>query len=189
MCGVAVTVAAVMTNILTACGTEKEGQAVETSASEEPVTLDWYVNYSWFATPWGENAVSKKITEETGVNINFITPIGNETEKLNALIASDTLPDFITLGYWEPQVNEMIEKDMVYALNELADDYDAYFWQVTDADVVNWYTLDDGNIYGYPCSTMTPKQLEEQDDITSNITFLSVFMAFIILNKSFNTFL
>lgn len=28
----------------------------------------------------GENAVSQKITEETGVNINFITPIGNETE-------------------------------------------------------------------------------------------------------------
>ena len=138
----------------------------------EPVTLDWYVNYSWFAIPWGENAVSQKITEETGVNINFITPIGNETEKLNALIASDSLPDLITLGYWEPQVNQMIEENMVYALNELADDYDAYFWQVTDADVVNWYTMDDGNIYGYPCSTVTPKQVKEHDDITSNQTFL-----------------
>ena len=49
----------------------------------------------------------------------------------------------------------MIEENMVYALNELADDYDAYFWQVTDADVVNWYTMDDGNIYGYPCYTKT----------------------------------
>lgn len=175
---------------MTACETGQEGQVTDISTeaeestqsdkdspawktyAKEPVTLDWYVNYSWFATPWGENAVSKKITEETGVNINFITPIGNETEKLNALIASDSLPDLITLGYWEPQVKEMIEGNMVYALNELADDYDAYFWQVTDADIVNWYTVDDGNIYGYPCSTITPKQLEEHDDITSNQTFL-----------------
>ena len=67
-------------------------------AKEDPVTLDWYVNYSWFATPWGENLVSKTITEETGVDVNFITPIGTETEKLNALIASDSLPDLITLG-------------------------------------------------------------------------------------------
>ena len=141
--GMAVTMTAGMTNVLTGCGAEREGQAVETSQVEdtsqgdedtpawkkyagEPVTLDWYVNYSWFAIPWGENAVSQKITEETGVNINFITPIGNETEKLNALIASDSLPDLITLGYWEPQVNQMIEENMVYALNELADDYDAY---------------------------------------------------------------
>ena len=187
--GMAVTMTAGMTNVLTGCGAEREGQAVETSQVEdtsqgdedtpawkkyagEPVTLDWYVNYSWFAIPWGENAVSQKITEETGVNINFITPIGNETEKLNALIASDSLPDLITLGYWEPQVNQMIEENMVYALNELADDYDAYFWQVTDADVVNWYTMDDGNIYGYPCSTVTPKQVKEHDDIISNQTFL-----------------
>lgn len=92
--GMAVTMTAGMTNVLTGCGAEREGQAVETSQVEdtsqgdedtpawkkyagEPVTLDWYVNYSWFAIPWGENAVSQKITEETGVNINFITPIGN----------------------------------------------------------------------------------------------------------------
>ena len=122
--GMAVTMTAGMTNVLTGCGAEREGQAVETSQVEdtsqgdedtpawkkyagEPVTLDWYVNYSWFAIPWGENAVSQKITEETGVNINFITPIGNETEKLNALIASDSLPDLITLGYWAFYMNKL----------------------------------------------------------------------------------
>ena len=84
---------------------------------DEPITLDWYINYSWFATPWGENLVSQTITEETGVSVNFITPMGNEEEKLNSLIASDKLPDIITLGYWETQIDEMIEKDMVYALN------------------------------------------------------------------------
>lgn len=138
----------------------------------EAVTFDWYVNYSWFTAGWGENMVSKKITEETGVSLRFITPGGNESEKLNALIASDSLPDFITLGWWEPQVNEMIDGGMVYALNELADRYDPYFYHVSNADVVNWYTREDGNIYGYPNSSFTAKDLEEQDRIGSNQAFL-----------------
>lgn len=159
----------------------KQGENQEVPAGEIPawmqyadeeITLDWYINYSWYVTPWGENLVSKTITEETGVNINFVTPIGNETEKLNALIASDTLPDLITLGYWEPQVEEIIAKDMVYALNELADEYDPYFWQVTDEAVINWYTKEDGNIYAYPNSSVSPQDLEENAGIGSNQTFL-----------------
>lgn len=150
----------------------EDGTAAWQKYTGEAVTFDWYVNYSWFTAGWGENAVSKKITEETGVSLRFITPSGNESEKLNALIAADSLPDFITLGWWEPQVNEMIDRDMVYALNELADRYDPYFYQVSDADVVNWYTKEDGNIYSYPNSSFTAKDLEEHDNIGSNQTFL-----------------
>lgn len=106
--------------------------------AEEEVTLDWYINFSWFCTGWGENLVSKTITEETGVSVNFITPMGNENEKLNALIASGALPDLITLGWWEPQVGELITGDMLYPLNELADTYDTYFWDVTNKTLVKW---------------------------------------------------
>lgn len=155
---------------------QEDGRCEEAPAwvcyADEPITFDWYINYSWFTSEWGENIVSKKITEETGVNINFITPSGNESEKLNALIAANSLPDFITLGWWETQTNEMIENDMVYALNELADSYDAYFWKVCDEDVVKWYTQEDGNIYGYPNSSFTAKDIEAHDDIASNQTFL-----------------
>lgn len=152
-------------------GTKEEEVPGWQKYADEDITLDWYVNYSWYATPWGENLVSKTITEETGVNINFITPIGNETEKLNALIASDTLPDLITIGWWEPHVNEMISKDMVYALNELADEYDPYFWQVANPVAVNWFTQEDGNVYAYPNSSIIPQDLEDYE-IRSNETFL-----------------
>ncbi|MDE6847672.1 MAG: extracellular solute-binding protein [Lachnospiraceae bacterium] len=143
-----------------------------TKYAGEPVTFDWYINYSWFTTGWGENVVSKKITEETGVSIRFITPSGNESEKLNTLIAANSLPDFITLGWWETQVDEMIDRDMVYALNELADEYDPYFYQVSDADAVKWYTQEDGNIYIYPNSSYSARDIEEHDNIGSNQTFL-----------------
>ena len=150
----------------------EEGMTAWQKYAGEEITFDWYVNYSWFTAGWGENVVSRKITEDTGVSIRFITPSGNESEKLNALMAADSLPDFITLGWWEPQVNEMIDGDMVYALNELADQYDPYFYQVSDADVVNWYTQEDGNIYSYPNSCFTAKDMEEHDNIGSNQTFL-----------------
>ncbi len=140
--------------------------------AEDKVTLDWYINYSWFSTPWGENLVSKTITEETGIDINFITPMGSEKEKFNALIASDTLPDIITIGWWENQVDQMIRDDMVWALNELADEYDYYFWRVADPTVMQWNTKSDGNVYYYQNSFYLPEDYQKRDDIGSNQTFL-----------------
>lgn len=157
--------------ILQGCKGEQE-QIKGEDVSEEDVTFNWYINYSWYNTGFGENLVSKKITEDTGVSINFVTPAGNEAERLESLISSDSLPDIITLGWWEDQVDVMIEKDMVYALNELADEYEPYFWQVTDEAVVDWYTRSNGNIYCYPNSTYTPEDYETHNNIGSNQTFL-----------------
>lgn len=139
---------------------------------EDRVTLEWYVNFSWFNTKWGGNAVSETISEKTGVDINFISPNGSETETLNALIAGDKLPDIVTLGWWEDQFSIIIDGGMAYALNELADEYDSYFWEVADEDRLAWYTRADGNVYCYPNSSYTPKNYEESDSISSNQTFL-----------------
>lgn len=142
------------------------------AAEQNPVTLNWYINYSWFTTDWGKNMVSKQITKDTGVNINFVTPAGNQEETINALVASDSLPDIVTLGWWETQINDMIKNKMVYALNELADQYDPYFYEVTDPTVVNWYSDENGDIYGYPNSAYTPEAVETHSNIGSNQTFL-----------------
>jgi putative aldouronate transport system substrate-binding protein len=139
---------------------------------DDKVDLTWYINYSWFTTPWGENLVSKTITEETGCNIEFIIPAGNEAEKLNSLIASDTLPDLITLGWYESQVSQIIEDGMVYALDELATEYDPYWYKVADEGRVGWFTKADGHIYGYPNSSFSPADYEKYDNIASNQTFL-----------------
>lgn len=135
------------------------------------VTLEWYVNYSWFNAVWGKNLVSQKITEQTGVNVAFDIPSGDESMKLETIIRSGSLPDLITLGWWEPQLDELIRGGYVYALNELADKYDAYFWDVTNPEIISWYTQDDGNVYCYPNSALTPSDLKEHDNIYSNQVF------------------
>ena len=103
-------------------------------SSEEPgtepgvVDLNWYINYSWFATVWGDSEVARAITDATGVSVHYQTPKGDESEKMDAMIAADTLPDLVTLGWSEKQNYDMIEKGQVWALNELADQYDPAFY-------------------------------------------------------------
>lgn len=142
------------------------------TAAEEPVQLDWYVNFSWYNTPWGGNAVSRAVTEKTGVDIHFVSPDGSESVTLDALIAGNKLPDLVTLGFWEPQLNEIIEGELAYALNELADTYDVSFWDVAKEDLLNWYTRADGNVYCYPNSAYTPGDYETETEVSSNQTFL-----------------
>lgn len=140
--------------------------------SEEIVDLSWYINFSWFNTEWGNNIVSKAITEKTKCNINFITPAGDPNEKLDSMIAADSLPDLITLGWWEPEIGQMINEKKVYALDELADEYDTYFYNVVNEQVVKWHTKEDGHLYGYPNSACSPSDYEKYDNLASNETFL-----------------
>lgn len=166
---------------LVACGGGNSRSAVGTDLSPDqpgwqadtsPVSLEWYIHFSWFPAQWGEgDALSAHITEKTGVDIDFIVPAGNEAEKLNTLIAGDQLPDLITLGWWEGQINEMIDGELVHPLNELAEQYDPYFFTVAVPARLGWYTQEDGNVYGYPNASFTPQDYENFD-LPSNQTFL-----------------
>jgi putative aldouronate transport system substrate-binding protein len=169
---------------VTACGKQTGGAsptAVIGSAdapgwkanAATPVQFDWYINFSWFTRQWGQSKVSKYITEKTGVDIRFIVPAGNEAERLNAMIAGNTLPDLITLGWGEGQVPMMIDAGLVEPLNKLAEQYDPYFFRVTDSDKISWYTQADGNLYGYPNASYTAQDYEKyRGKMTSNETFL-----------------
>ncbi len=148
---------------------DEPGWKLDTS----PITFDWYINFSWFAGKWGEDMVSKYVTEKTGVSLNIITPAGNEAEKMNTMIASGKLPDFITIGWWEDAVKKMIEGKLVLPLNELAENYDPYFFKVADPAKLEWYKQDDGNVYEYPNASSSPKDFERYKELKpSNQTFL-----------------
>lgn len=141
--------------------------------ANKPIKFDWYINFSWFARQWGQSKVSQYITKKTGVDINFIIPAGNESEKLNSMIAGDALPDLITLGWWEGQVGMMADAGLVEPLNKLAEQYDPFFFKVANPEKLGWYTRDDGNVYGYPNASYTPEDyVKYKGRLTSNETFL-----------------
>lgn len=146
---------------------DQPGWMVDTS----PIEFDWYLHFSWFGNQWGVDPTSQYITEKTGVDINFIVPAGSEAEKLNALIAADQLPDIITLGWWESQVVDMIDGELVYALDELAEKYDPYFFNVASPARLGWYTREDGHVYGYPNASYAPEHYDIFD-IPANRAFM-----------------
>lgn len=154
-----------LTCMFTGCG---EDEADNSNTTE----LSWYINFSWFSTNWGENLVSKEITKKTGCSIDFIVPTGNPSEKLDSMIDSETLPDILTLGWWEPQVAQMINNKDVYALDELADQYDTYFYNVTDKQIVKWHSSSDGHLYKYPNSAYSPEDYKIHKSLSSNEAFL-----------------
>jgi putative aldouronate transport system substrate-binding protein len=152
-----------------ALSADEPGWKVDTS----PITFDWYVNFSWFAHKWGDDVVSKYVTDKTGVSVNFISPAGNEAEKMNTMIASGQLPDFITIGWWEDAVKKMIEGELVLPLNELAEQYDPYFFKVADSAKIDWYKQENGNTYGYPNASSSPEDFDRYKELKpSNQTFL-----------------
>ncbi|WP_239633705.1 extracellular solute-binding protein [Paenibacillus sp. H1-7] len=138
-----------------------------------PITFNWYINFDWFKSKWGGNAVSDYITKKTGVSLNFIVPAGDASEKLNTMMAARSLPDFITLGWYEDAVLKMIKGDMVLPLNELAEQYDPFFFKVADPVKLSWYTQADGNVYGYPNASSSPADYQKYGQLfTSNQTFV-----------------
>ena len=64
------------------CAAETAPTPSQPAGGPERVDLKWYVNFSWYNTPWGGNAVSEAISEKTGVDITFVSPAGSETETL-----------------------------------------------------------------------------------------------------------
>lgn len=174
--GVALALCAAMTmSMLAGCGNaaktgEGELPAAKTEAKAgepgwkddtDPITLDWYVNYSWYTGMWDTGEFSQYMEKKTGVKVNFIVPSGSESEKLNTMIAGDTLPDIITLEAGDPAVAEMVQAGLLYPLNDLADKYDPYFYDVTSEQTMNWFAQEDGKTYGYPNASISPDQYDE----------------------------
>ncbi len=159
---------------------EKIDSTVNNNYTEEewkldttPITFDWYIDFSWFQTKWGTNPVSKYVTDKTGVNLNLITPSGDETEKLNSMIETGKLPDFITLSSQDYGYKRIIQNGLALSLDKLSEQYDTYFMKVADKQKLEWYRQNDGHIYCYPnfSSPMTDFK-DYKEEKPSNQAFL-----------------
>lgn len=138
-----------------------------------PITFNWYINYSWFNTRWGNNLVSKNVTKKTGVNINFINPSGDESEKLDAMIDTGDLPDLITLSPFDDEYQNIIKNKLALPLDKLAEKYDTYFIKIADKQKMEWYRQPDGYVYCYPnYSVPISNTGDNTEKYPSNQTFL-----------------
>lgn len=88
------------------------------------------------------------------------------------MMTSGQLPDLISMGSWETAVKKLWEGDHVFALNELADQYDPYFYKVAGDGTLKWYRQENGNTYGVPNDSYSPNLMHETGMTAANQTFL-----------------
>ena len=100
--------------------------------------------------------MTKKIQEDMNIEVEFIS--GND-ENLNTMLASGDLPDIMTFDKNNKAAQEA--EKFALPLNVLSEKYDPYFLaEATKPETVNWYTQEDGNIYGYPSFSTTVADYE-----------------------------
>lgn len=127
--------------------------------TKENTTLTWYVNAEWWNTDWGNDVVTKKIKEDMKVDIEFL--VGDDT-KLNTFFAGGDMPDIITVFDANSTVAQKADT-WAYALQDLADNYDPYFYQVASDQTLSWFAMDDGKTYGYPDYSNTQEDYDGGD--------------------------
>lgn len=137
-----------------------------------PVNLTWFVGAEWYGHTWGESLTSKYVTQKTGVNIEFEVSTGEPSEILSRMLTTGSLPDLITIGSWESAVNKLRESNNIYALDELANQYDPYFYKVAGDGALQWYRQEDGHTYVIPNDAYSPEQMRSTGLTGANQTFL-----------------
>jgi putative aldouronate transport system substrate-binding protein len=156
-------------------GTDKENGS-EGNTSDEIVTVDWYVDLPWWqwnGNSFGDDLTSQIIMEKTGVKINFIVPASDGGEQLSSMIASDTLPDIMTLeGWWSSDARmltyQMATEDYIWAYNDLIEQYAPEMKDVIRQDVFDWYAESDGKTYLLPNYAYSKEDLKEGEQLVPN---------------------
>jgi len=125
--------------------------------TDHSAKLKWYVNFDWYAQPgWGADTVTRKIKEDMNIDVEIVS--GNN-ENLTTMLAGGDLPDLITFDKNLPEAADAPK--FALPLNELAEKYDPYFLEhAAKKETLKWYTLEDGNIYGYPSFSTTEADYE-----------------------------
>lgn len=155
-------------------GTKETGE--QTAKPEETVEVDWYVDlpwWTWTGAGFGEDLTSKIILEKTGVKINFIVPASDSGEQLTSMIASDTMPDIITVeGWWSNRTRmltyQLATEDYIWAYNDLMEQYAPEMKEVIRQDVFDWYAEADGKTYLLPNYAYSSEDLEKGEQLIPN---------------------
>lgn len=121
--------------------------------------LTWYVNAEWWNTEYGKDLITKKVKEDLNLDLEFI--VGDDT-KLNTYFAGGDMPDIITIFDSNSSVARKAES-WALPIQDLADKYDPYFYDVAREDTLNWYKMSDGKTYGYPDYSNTEEDFESGD--------------------------
>lgn len=129
---------------------EKSGDGEQGEYRKEPVTLTAFVNSVMMPSDWkwGDDPVSRKITEETGVTVDISYATTTDNMELNTMLASgEKLPDFIITAANGPVRPLLVDQGFVLPYNDLIEKYAPHLNQIMPKNMDKIYTESDGKFY------------------------------------------
>lgn len=126
---------------------------------EEPVTVTWFVAKEGYSKKWAPKVsiADAKIQERTGVRLEVTS--GTLTD-LDALMATDALPDLITVEMNAPERTVLEDTGMAASLEPL---FEKYAPDVNIPDSMKeWYRNEDGNWYSIASYYYGPERVNEE---------------------------
>lgn len=116
-------------------GEEKDGPSWTWDTS--PVELSMFVVEGGYSNDWNTEkyAYFRKVTEETGLSFTFTS--GDEN-KLNAIIASQNLPDLFSMWTGYAQRRTLEDGDKLYPIEDLIEQYAPTFTSLPQS-MLDWY--------------------------------------------------
>ncbi len=128
------------------------GNGTESAATESVTTLKGMWMYSWWQPrAWGNEPVTQRITDKTGVRIDFSAPAGDGNEKASLMLVTGDYPDLMWMDRGAV-FQQYIQNDALYAIDVLAQKYgyDDFFGKSIPQVVADNMRSADGHIYGIP---------------------------------------
>jgi putative aldouronate transport system substrate-binding protein len=149
-CGVAVLLIAAVYPLF-AGGQRSGSSSGQTSAG--PAEIEFvYMSTGWKAPKFGEDPVTARMMERTGVKLKLSAPPGDASQLATVWLASGDYPEMMHMGIG-PTYNSYITAGALLPINKLADQYG--YTNITNGnyiypDVYNAHKSDDGNLYLAP---------------------------------------
>lgn len=149
--------------VSSAAGEDDASSATETTMNTEPIEFTLFVDLPWFwFDSWGEDPVSQKITEITGVS--FDVTRATDDQQLALLIAAGDLQDIIYTDN-TARATLLSDPEVCYSYNELVDQTGVDI-HATETEIAN-NTRADGNYYALLNAYTSQEAIDEGN------TFLS----------------
>lgn len=130
--------------------TPKDKNSWEYLPDNNNMTVEWYVDVSSWPIP-AENSVLRKIKEDTGITIKFMTPVSDDGQKLATMVAGGNLPDVISVPTASSRMlAQLAQQGYVYDINTLADKWAPTLYEHLPEDVLDWWAYGNDKTYGIP---------------------------------------
>jgi len=131
-------------------GTEENGSGNGLyELGRQPLDVTFYAHYSYYSMPeWGADPSSRWIRDNKKVNVRAIGADANSPQKLQTMIASNTLPDLIW-GERDSDFERLREAGLLVPLDAYIEKY-PNLKEWAGERILNMLRAPDGHIYYFP---------------------------------------